>query len=100
MVKILNVMDELSNFKSLGNGEYESGYWSRPDLHCTIIRLFGKDGETSFLGGEIQSERIEERDGKKGRRKIKIFVFKDDPLQHGKPRPPRFRANGCVATNE
>ena len=53
MVKILNVMDKLSNFTSLGNGEYESGDWSAPDLNCTIIRLFGRDGETSFLGGEI-----------------------------------------------
>jgi hypothetical protein len=93
MVKILNVMDEHSNFKSLVNGEYESGYWWRPDNDCTIIRLFGNDKGPSFLGGTIHGKRISEK-------QRTIFSFKDDPAQHGKPRPHHFKHNGCLATDE
>ncbi|BGE87985.1 hypothetical protein Ms3S1_p20330 (plasmid) [Methylosinus sp. 3S-1] len=99
MVRILNVMDDLSNFKSLGDGKYESGYWVAPDLNCSIIRLFRRVG-VSFLGRKILAERIEDFEDEKGSRKVKIFIFKDDKSQHGKSRPPRFRPNGCVYSDE
>ena len=92
--EFLNVMDERSRFKSLGDHLYESGYWWRPERGCSVIRLFGEDRGPSFLGGEIIGERTESRGGKD----IKIFTFIDDPKQHGKRRPDHFRANGCVAS--
>lgn len=100
MTKILNLLDDLSNVRSIGNGLYESGFWTNPDLGCAIVRIFSKNSAHSILGGEIKSERKEVYLGPKGPRHVKVLVFQDSESQHHRPRPARFRQNGCVATYE
>lgn len=96
MPVILNVMDDLGRYKSLGNGLYESGYWYRPPLGCETIRLYKRSDDPSFLGGRILSERIEEINGTKR----KIFTFQDEDTEHGIRRPGHFGPAGCLRTIE
>jgi hypothetical protein len=90
--KVLNAMDLGVTVRYPRSGIY-SGEWMAPDAKCETIRIFTGHNDRSSLGGPILDEESV------GNRRRRIY-FRDDPIEHEKPRPPSgFRRNGCRVTS-